>query len=79
MPTSFLPYEPDQTFLLPPSPSDWLSEDHLVYFISDIIDRLDLQKFYARYEGDGRRFFRGSFSGAELALNRPAPTLGQDD
>jgi len=55
MPTSFLPYEPDQTFLLPPSPSDWLPEDHLVYFISDIIDRLDLQKFYARYEGDGRR------------------------
>jgi transposase len=55
MPTSFLPYEPNQTFLLPPSPSEWLPENHLVYFISDIIDRLDLQKFYARYEGDGRR------------------------
>lgn len=55
MPTSFLPYEPNQTFLLPPSPSEWLAENHLVYFVSDIIDRLDLQKFYARYEGDGRR------------------------
>lgn len=55
MPTSFLPYEPDQTFLLPPSPSEWLPENHLVYFVSDIIDRLNLQKFYARYEGDGRR------------------------
>jgi transposase len=55
MPTSFLPYEPHQTFLLPPSPSEWLAEDHLVYFVSEIIDRLDLQKFYARYEGDGRR------------------------
>jgi transposase len=55
MPTTFLPYEPDQTFLLPPSPSEWLPENHLVYFVSDIIDRLDLQKFYARYEGDGRR------------------------
>jgi transposase len=55
MPTSFLPYEPDQTFLLPPSPSEWLPENHLVYFVSDIIGRLDLQKFYARYEGDGRR------------------------
>jgi transposase len=55
MATSFLPYEPNQTFLLPPSPSEWLPENHLVYFISDIIDRLDLQKFYARYEGDGRR------------------------
>lgn len=55
MPTCFVPYEPNQTFLLPPSPSEWLAENHLVYFISDIIDRLDLQKFYARYEGDGRR------------------------
>jgi transposase len=55
MPTSFLLYEPDQTFLLPPSPSEWLPENHLVYFVSDIIDRLNLQKFYARYEGDGRR------------------------
>jgi transposase len=55
MPTSFLPYEPNQTFLLPPSPSEWLPEDHLVYFVSEIIDRLDLQEFYARYEGDGRR------------------------
>lgn len=55
MPTSFLAYEPNQTFLLPPSPSEWLPENHLVYFVSDIIDRLDLEKFYARYEGDGRR------------------------
>ena len=45
MPTSFLPYEPNQTFLLPPSPSEWLAENHLVYFVSDIIDRLDLQEF----------------------------------
>ena len=55
MPTSFLPYEPNQNFLLPPSPSEWLPENHLVYFVSEMIDRLDLQIFYARYEGDGRR------------------------
>lgn len=55
MPTSFLSYEPNQTFLLPPSPSEWLAEDHLVYFVSEIIDRLELGKFYDRYEGDGRR------------------------
>src|SRR5688572_24099428 len=55
MPTSFLPYEPEQDFLLPPSVSDWLPENHLGYFVSEIIDRLDLEKFYARYEGDGRR------------------------
>lgn len=55
MPTCFLPYEPMQDFLLPPSPSEWLPEDHLAYFVIEVIDRLDLQIFYARYEGDGRR------------------------
>jgi transposase len=55
MPTSFLPYEPNQDYLLPPSISEWLPENHLAYFVSEIIDRLDLEKFYARYDGDGRR------------------------
>lgn len=55
MPTSFRPYDPDQSFLLPPSPRDWLPEDHLAYFVSDTVDALDLSAFYARYDGDGRR------------------------
>jgi transposase len=55
MPTAFRPYTPEQSFLLPPAPSDWLSEGHLAHFISDMIDQLDLKAFYARYEGDGRR------------------------
>ena len=55
MPTSYLPYEPNQDFLLPPSPSEWLAENHLVYFVVEIIDRLELEIFYSRYEGDGRR------------------------
>ena len=55
MPTTFRPYRPDQSFLLPPSPKEWLPEDHLAYFISETVDRLDLSMFYRRYEGDGRR------------------------
>ena len=55
MPTTYRPYRPDQMFLLPPSPKDWLGEDHLVYFISETVDRMDLSGFYRRYEGDGRR------------------------
>jgi transposase len=55
MPTKFRLYQPDQSFLLPPSPRDWLPEDHLAYFISDAVDALDLSAFYRRYEGDGRR------------------------
>lgn len=55
MPTSFRRYQPDQSLLLPPSPRDWLPENHLAYFISDAVDSFDLCAFYARYEGDGRR------------------------
>jgi len=55
MGTRFRPYQPDQTFLLPPSPADWLPEGHLAYYIAEVVDQLDLTSFYARYEGDGRR------------------------
>ena len=55
MRTTFRPYEPDQALILPPSLRDWLATDHLVFFVSDTIDQLDLSAFYGRYEGDGRR------------------------
>ena len=55
MPTSFLPYDPNQSYLLPPSPLDWLPEGHLAFFIGDLVDGLDLRGVYARHEGDGRR------------------------
>src|ERR1700712_3836094 len=52
---SYLPYEPQQQALLPQALQDWLPEGHLAYFVSDSIDSLDLQAFYARYEGGGSR------------------------
>lgn len=55
MPTSFRPYAPDQELLLQPSLREWLPEGHLAYFISDVIEMLDLGAFYEVYEGDGRR------------------------
>lgn len=55
MPTTYRPYNPNQSFLLPPSPADWLPEGHLAYFIADAIDALDLSAFHVRYHGDGRR------------------------
>jgi transposase len=55
MPTTFRPCAPDQSLLFPPSPRDWLPESHLAFFIADTIAALDLQAFYASYEGDGRR------------------------
>ena len=41
-PKSFRPWQPEQTTLLPPSPRAWLSEDHQVYFLLDLVDELDL-------------------------------------
>jgi transposase len=55
MPASYLPYEPDQDFLLPPSLREWLPEGHLAYFIGDTVAMLDLAAFHARYEKDGPR------------------------
>ncbi len=36
-PKSFRPWQPEQTTLLPPSPRDWLAEDHQVYFLLDLL------------------------------------------
>jgi transposase len=55
MTTSFRPCAPDQSLLFPPSPRDWLPEGHLAFFVADTVGALDLQAFYAPYEGDGRR------------------------
>jgi len=38
------PWQPGQTTLLPPSPREWLSEDHQVYFLLDLVDELDLSE-----------------------------------
>ena len=38
-------YVPEQDFLLPPSLGDWLPEDHLAYFVADVVEQLDLRCF----------------------------------
>lgn len=55
MPTTFRACAPDQSLLFPPSPRDWLPEGHLAFFIADTVAALDLEAFYAPYDGDGRR------------------------
>ena len=39
MSKTYLPYEPDQQLLLPAALQEWLPDDHLAYFISDVVDR----------------------------------------
>ena len=50
MSKTFRPYDPEQMFLMPASLSDWLPKDHLAYFISDVVDQLDLSGIMSRYE-----------------------------
>jgi transposase len=54
MAKTYREYQPDQDFLLPPSLRDWLREDHLAYFVSDMVDQLDLSAIESVYEEDER-------------------------
>ena len=47
-------YMPEQDLLLPPSLRDWLPDDHLAFFVSDLVDALDLSAITAVYETDDR-------------------------
>ncbi len=49
-------YQPRQGFLLPPSPLDWLPEDHLAYFLLDTVAQLDLSAITAYYEREHRGY-----------------------
>ena len=52
----FLPYDLDQTQLLPPNPRDWLPEGHLALFLADVIQTLDLRPLLQAYRrGRGPR------------------------
>jgi len=53
VPKNFIPCDRDQQLLLPPSLTDWLPEDHLVWFVIDAVTRLDLSDFYDRHRDDG--------------------------
>lgn len=44
----------DQLLLLPPSVRDWLPEDHLAFFVLDVVAELDLAAFYGSHREDGR-------------------------
>ena len=54
MSKTYLPYDPDQQLLMPAALREWLPEDHLACFISDVVDQLDLAEIIARYEGERR-------------------------
>ena len=56
MAKTYRPYVPEQDLLLPPSLRDWLPENHLAFFVSDLIDHLDLLPITAGYEDEERGY-----------------------
>ena len=56
MSKTFRQYEPDQMLLLPVALQEWLPEDHLTCFISDVVDHLDLSPIMGQYKGEERGY-----------------------
>lgn len=52
MSRKFRDWSPAQSWLLPPSPQDWLPEKHLVYFLLDVSEQVDLSPILQAYRGD---------------------------
>ena len=56
MAKTYRPYLPEQDLLLPPSLRDWLPENHLAFFVSDLIDQLDVSAITTVYEAEERGY-----------------------
>ena len=56
MAKTYRPYMPEQALLLPPSLREWLPDDHLAYFVGDLVDQLDLSAILSGYEAEERGY-----------------------
>ena len=54
MAKTYRPYVPEQALLLPPSLREWLPDDHLAYFVGDLVDQLDLSAILGAYAAEER-------------------------
>jgi transposase len=54
MSKTYRDWSPNQSYLLPPSPQDWLPEGDLVYFLLDAVAAIDLSPILAHYERERR-------------------------
>ena len=49
MSKTYRSYDPNRQLPLPAALREWLPPDHLAYFISDVVDQLDLSAIEAHY------------------------------
>jgi hypothetical protein len=51
---NFLSCDRGQVLLLPPSLTDWLAEDHLLWTVLGAVDQTRLNRLYCAYRANGR-------------------------
>ncbi|MEX2535179.1 MAG: transposase [Trueperaceae bacterium] len=51
----FRDYSPEQPYLLPVSPQEWLPDGHLAYFVHEVVGRLDLSRVFDSYREERGR------------------------
>lgn len=56
----FLPYAPEQAYLVPPSVKEELGKDHLCFFIHEAVEHLDLSRFEQVYGEEGGALYHPS-------------------
>jgi transposase len=54
MSQNFVGCDRGQVFLLPPSLTDWVPEDHLVWSVLGAVEQMDLSAFYGAYRCNGQ-------------------------
>src|SRR6185437_9004131 len=53
----FLPYSPEQAYLLPPNVQDELGGEHLCFFLRRMVKHLDLSSFEQAYSAEGGELY----------------------
>lgn len=56
----FLPYAPEQAYLVPPSVREELGSDHLCFFLHEAVEHLDLSSFEQVYGEEGGALYHPS-------------------
>ena len=54
MAQNFISCDREQVMLLPPSLTDWLPEDHLVWTVLGAVEQINLDGFYGAYRANGQ-------------------------
>ena len=53
MPARYVTVDRETPMLLPPSLQDWVSQDHIVHFVIDAVEQLDLRRARVNEQGSG--------------------------